>query len=153
MPEIKRDFSGEKNRKNMRVEENKYEMQNKALQYVTNKSKALLNKKELQVLDIISMIELANLKFGYKVQHNLLPPITTNLCMLDSKNQELTKQHKYSTRYKRTPYLPKNATQQYKSSFLCKGPQSLLTLNVETIMKPNLHSFVKHCKGLLLNKM
>ena len=29
-PEIKRDFSGGKNRKNMRVEENKYEMQNKA---------------------------------------------------------------------------------------------------------------------------
>ena len=35
MPEIKRDFSGEKNRKNMRVEENKYEMQNKAIQYDT----------------------------------------------------------------------------------------------------------------------
>ena len=128
-------------------------IQNKALQYVTNKNKALLNKKELQVLDIISLIELANLKFGYKVLHNLLLPVTTSLCMLDSKNQKLTKQHRYNTRYKRTPYLPKNASQQYKSSFLCKGPQSLLTLNVETIIKPSLHSFTKHCKGLLLNKM
>ena len=39
-------------------------IQNKALQYVTSKNNALENKKELQVLDISSMIELANLKFG-----------------------------------------------------------------------------------------
>ena len=128
-------------------------IQNKALQYITNNNKALLNKKELKVLDITSMIELANLKFGYKVLHKLLPPIANSLCLSDSKNKKLNKQHNYNTRYKRTPYLPKNATQQYKSSFLCKGPQSLLTLNVETTMKPNLNSFIKHCKSLLLNKM
>ena len=51
-------------------------IQNKALQYVINKNNALENKKELQVLDIPSMIELSNLKFGYKVLHNLLPPVT-----------------------------------------------------------------------------
>ena len=99
------------------------------------------------------MIELANLKFGYKVLHKLLPRITNKLCMFDSKNKLLIKQHNYDTRYKRTPYLPKNASQQYKSSFLCRGLQSLLTLNVETTIKPSLFSFTKHCKGLLLNKM
>ena len=120
---------------------------------MTNKNKALENKKELKVLDIPSMIELANLKFGYKVLHNLLPPVTNSLCMFDSKNKILSKQHNYDTRYKRTPYLPKNASHQYKSSFLCQGPQSLLTINVEIRMNPSLNSFTKHCKGLLLNKM
>ena len=128
-------------------------IQNKALQYVTNKSNALENKKELQVLDIPSMTELSNLKFGYKVLHNLLPPVTGTLCMFDSKNKILSKQHKYDTRNKKTPYLPKNASEQYKNSFLCQRPQSLLTINVETRMNLILSSFTKHCKGLLLNKM
>ena len=128
-------------------------IQNKALQYVTNKNNALENKKELQVLDISSMIELANLKFGYKVLHNLLPPITNKLCMFDSNNKILSKQHNYDTRYKKTPYLPKNASHHYINSFLCRGPQSLLTINVETRMNTNLNSFIRHCKGLLLNKM
>ena len=93
--------------------------QNKAFQYVTNKRTALENKKELGVLNINSMIELANLKFGYKALHHLLPPITTEICMSDSRNNPLTKNHKYDTRYKRTPYLPKNASKQYIDSFLC----------------------------------
>ena len=128
-------------------------IQNKALQYVTNKNNALENKKELKVLDIPSMIELANLKFGYKVLHNLLPPVTSKLCMFDSKNKILSKQHNYDTRYKKIPYLPKNASQHYINSFLYRGPQSLLSINVETRMNPILNSFTKHCKGLLLNKM
>ena len=66
-------------------------IQDKALQYVTNKNNAVTNKKELQVLDIPSMIEIANLKFGYKALHNLLPSVTNNLCMFDSTNKRLSK--------------------------------------------------------------
>ena len=100
------------------------------------------------------MIQLSNYKFGYKLLHNMLPLITNNLCMTDSKNELLTRRHKYNTRYKSTPYLPKNATTQYKSSFLCKGPQSsLMALNVETCLKPSLHSFTMECKHLLSNNM
>ena len=73
-------------------------IQNKALQYVTNKNNALENKKQLQVLDINSLIELANLKFGYKVLHNLLPPVTMKLCLFDSSNNILSKQHNYDIR-------------------------------------------------------
>ena len=127
-------------------------IQNKGLQYVTNKSDAF-NKKELQVLNITSMKELSNLKFGYRVLHNLLPSVTGKLCMFDSTNKIVSKQHNYDTRNKNTPYLPKNASKQYKNSFLCRGPQSLLTINVETRMNLILSSFIKHCKGLLLNKM
>ena len=82
-------------------------IQNKALQYATNKTNAHENKKELQVLDIRSMIELANLKFGYKVLHNLLPFVTVKLCMFDSSDNTLLKQHNYNTRNKRTPISQK----------------------------------------------
>ena len=130
-----------------------HKKQNKALQYITNRSNALENKKELQVLDITSLIELSNLKFGYKALHNLQPSVTGKLRMFDISNKILTKQHSYDTRNKKTPYLPKNASKQYKNSFLCRGPQSLLTLKVETRLNLVLSSFINHCKGLLLNKM
>ena len=73
--------------------------------------------------------------------------------MFDSSDKTLSKQHNYDTRNKKNPYLLKNASKQYKNSFLWQGPQSLLTINVETRMNPILSSFIKHCKGLLLNKM
>ena len=75
-------------------------LQNKVLQYVTNKCNALENNKGLQVLDINSLIELSNL-------HNLLPPVTTKLCMFDSSNKILSKQHNYDTRNKKNPIFPK----------------------------------------------
>ena len=128
-------------------------IQDKALKYVTNKSKAPLNKKDLHVLDISSVIELANLKFGYKALHNLLPSVTKNLCMFDSTNNKLSKQHNYNTRYKKKPYLPKNASHSYINSFLCRGPQSLLSIKVETRMNKNINSFIKNCKDFLFNKM
>ena len=49
----------------------------------------------MQVLNIASLIELSNLKFGYKALHNLLPPITTNLCMSDSMNKKLSKEQSH----------------------------------------------------------
>ena len=128
-------------------------IQDKALGYVTNKKVNAHEMKTMQVLNIASLIELSNLKFGYKALHNLLPPITTNLCMSDSMNKKLSKEHSYNTRHRATSYLPKNASQSYINSFLCKGPQSLISLNAEIKMKRSLNSFTKGCKTLLLNKM
>ena len=53
------------------------------------------------------MIELANLKFSYKVLHNLLPSVTRKICMYDSSENTLSKQHNYNTRNKKTPTSPK----------------------------------------------
>ena len=128
-------------------------IQDKALRYVTNKKDIALDRKSMQVLNIPSLIELANLKFGYKALHNLLPPITNNLCLSDSMNKKLSKQHRYNTRHRTTPYLPKNASHSYIDSFLCKGPQSLISVSAEIKMKRSLSSFIKCCKTLLINKM
>ena len=59
----------------------------------------------------------------------------------------------YSQAINIIPNLPRTRHTNYLNSFLCKGPRSILSLNVETINKPNLHAFTKACKKLLLNKM
>ena len=88
--------------------------------------------KPLQILTVESMIALANYRFGYKLMHKLLPKKTSEICLYDSRNKTLLPKHHYQTRSRDIPNLPSNCSNQYKNSFLCKGPRSLLTLNVET---------------------
>ena len=95
------------------------------------------------------MITLENMKFGYKLINNKLPCKTSELCRLDHNNKSLEKSHTYSTRNKRVPNLPIKMNKTYRDSFLCKGPQSLLALPVETKNKKSLASFIKSCKELL----
>ena len=107
----------------------------------------------LNILTMSSMITLANYKFGYRLIHDLLPTKTTSICIQDNKCRSLLPAHQYNTRHKLVPNLPKTNCNQYLNSFLCKGPRSILSLNVETLNKPNIHAFTKTCKKLLLNKM
>ena len=78
------------------------------------------------------MIKLENYKFGYKAKNKLLPKKTQELCYLDSNNESLKKQHRYSTRNKELPNLPKNMNKAYKESYLCMGLKTFQTLPVET---------------------
>ena len=107
-------------------------LQTKCLQLVQSKqTKSNLNK-NLGILTIDEMIRLENMKFGYKLVHQMLPQKIVKTCYVDSKHQPLTKSHQYSTRNKSVPNLPRNMNKLYRESFLCKGPQSWLTLSVET---------------------
>ena len=106
----------------------------------------------LQILSVDSMIALANYRFGYKLMHKLLPKKTSEICLYDSRNKTLLPKHHYQTRNRNVPNLPSNCSNQYKNSFLCKGPRSLLTLNVEIRNRPSLQSFSRACKKLLLSK-
>ena len=107
--------------------------------------------KSLDILSIEEMIKLENMKFGYKLVHHMLPTRIVEICYEDSNNQSLIKAHKYSTRNKNVPNLPAKMNKQYRESFLCKGPQSWLTLSVETREKHNLKAFIKKCKNNLLS--
>ena len=106
----------------------------------------------LNLLTLSSMITLANYKFGYKLIHNMLPSKTTAICVHDNKNKSLLPTHQYNTRHRLLPNLAKTTSSHYLNSFLCKGPRSILTLNVETVNKPNIVAFTNSCKKLLLNK-
>ena len=91
---------------------------------------------------------LENCKFGYKLKNKQMPNKTLALCYLDSKNKSLTKQHKYQTRHKELPNLPKNMNKTYKNSFLCMGPKSFQALPVETQLRSNIKSFTISCKNI-----
>ena len=113
------------------------------------KTNTTLSKEGL--LSIDNMITLENMKFGYKLVNNLLPIRTSEICKTDHTNKSLEKAHAYSTRNKNVPNLPRNMNKTYRDSFLCKGPQSLLALKVETKNKLSLTSFVRSCKQILIN--
>ena len=125
-------------------------IQMKCLELIHGKQPALNLNKELGILTIESMIRLENMKFGYKLINQMLPQKITETCFVDSKQQSITKSHNYSTRNKSVPNLPKNMNKLYRESFLCKGPQSLMTLSLETKEKCSLKSFIKSCKLNLL---
>ena len=126
-------------------------LQTKCLELVQgNKANNNLNK-TLGILSIEDMIKLENMKFGYKLIHWMLPQKIAETCFRDSRHESLTKSHQYSTRNKKVPNLPRNMNKLYRESFLCKGPQSWLTLPVETKNKYNLKSFTNTCKKRLLS--
>ena len=123
-------------------------LQTKCLELVqSNQTNTNLNR-ALGILSIEDMIKLENMKFGYKLVHWMLPQKIVEICCKDSKQQSLTKSHHYSIRNKSVPNLPRNMNKVYRDSFLCKGPQSWLTLSVETRQKYNLKTFTKNAKRI-----
>ena len=81
-------------------------IQNKCLQYILPKTDINTANSKLSILRIRDMLTLANLKFGYKLAHNLLPTKIRTICLEDSKRQLQLPQHQYNTRTRNMPNLP-----------------------------------------------
>ena len=126
-------------------------LQNKCLKYILphKKQHEGLNSK-LEILKFKDMLQLANWKFGYKLDHKQLPSRIITLCQEDSKNKSLLPTHHYNTRNKKTPNLPREANKLYRDSFLCKGPRSILSLDLELQRLPHLQLFTSKCKKVLI---
>ena len=108
------------------------------------------NNKSYQVLKILKikdLIKIENCKFGYKLKHHKLPPRVEELSKTDQHGNSLKKRHKYNTRRKN--YLNKALAinKRYKSCIIYLGTSTLESLKVETQNRPNLHSFIFHCKN------
>ena len=128
-------------------------IQNQCLSYISgNKIISTRVNKELNILKIRDVVELVNLKFGYKLLHNLLPKRVAEACIMDSKKNFLMPNHSYNTRSKNVPNLPKNMKRNYKNCFLSQGSRSILTLSVETRLAKNLQTFTISCKCKILTK-
>ena len=127
-------------------------IQNQCLYYISgNRIKGTRANKDLKILTIKDTVELANLKFGYKFLHNLLPKKVRECCQHDSKNNCLMPKHTYNTRSRQIPNLPKTMNKNYHSSYLVMGPRSILKLSVETRSNKNLKSFTAICKRNMIN--
>ena len=127
-------------------------IQTDCLKLIVPRNKSSNLNKEFDILSMESKTTFENCKFGYKIKNKQLPNKTLDLCYSDSTNKSLAKQHKYDTRHKDLPNLPKNPNKTYMNSFLCMGPKSFQTLPVETKLKPNIKSFTSSCKKYLSSK-
>ena len=127
-------------------------IQNKCIHHILPITDTNLAFHKLGILKIKDMLTLANLKFGYKLTHNLLPSNIRTICLEDSNKQKLLPQHKYNTRTRSIPNFPKATTKLYKNSFLYKGPRSVLSVETEVQNASTLGTFIGKCKQTLLNK-
>ena len=109
--------------------------------------------KDLGILTVLDMINLANLKFGYKFLHNLLPRKVAECCRVDSRNNCLMPSHEYNTRSRNIPNLPKSMNKNYQNCYLTQGPRSIIKIDVETRLTNNLHRFAKICKNQMIKKI
>ena len=93
-------------------------LQNLCILYISgSKTNSASGNRELGILTVKDMIHLANLKFGYKLLHNLLPRKVAECCRIDSKNKCLMPNHVYNTRSKLIPNLPKNMNKSYQNCY------------------------------------
>ena len=82
-------------------------VQNYCMSMIQPNQNIKITAKKEKILNISSLIRLEHLKLGYRMLHNSLPPqINTHLSTNQNKNS-LEKSHKYDTRNKNKPNLPK----------------------------------------------
>ena len=74
------------------------------------------------------MIELEEVKFGYKQINKLLPLKLQTIVDHDLSGHPLNKKHSYNTRNKKIPNCPSAHNHKYRNSFLNKGIVSFSNL-------------------------
>ena len=102
------------------------------------------------ILKFDKLVQLEQLKIGYKLCNNLLPTNFTAQIRLDHKDQSTSKQHSYHTRNKHIPNLLLVQKSKYKSSFLFYAIREYSAVSTEIRESRTLKSFVWKCKKYLL---
>ena len=117
---------------------------------ITHTTPNMKNYKNEKMLTLNQLIELENIKLGYKLHHNTLPVRLSNQIKTDSKNTALSKKHRYNTRHKRLLNLPLATNKLYHKSYLCKSIKCFNSLPPTITKISNYKSSVKKSKSLLL---
>ena len=126
-------------------------VQNYCMSMIQPNQNIKITAKKEKILNISSLIRLEHLKLGYRMLHKSLPPkINTHLSTDQNKNS-LEKSHKYDTRNKNKPNLPKIKNKIYRNSFLYQSNKELLLLPQKIIAQPTKRTFIKSVKKLLLD--
>ena len=101
----------------------------------------------LKILQQNDLIALELVKYGYKISDKLYP---TRLHKLAESNGGL-KQHRYPTRYKKTPNIQKHKTNEFNKSHLCKGLVAYNKLPNRLKQLDTLKRFTRKVKNHLLS--
>ena len=89
----------------------------------------------LCVLPVFKLIQLKRAKMGFRLCNDLLPLKWSEALLTDHRSVSITKLHKYGTRLKGIPNLPKASPTKYRKSFLCKAISVYNSLPTKLVQK------------------
>ena len=126
-------------------------LQNLCITLISNKHASTKVYQSLNIMKIPDIINLQNLKLGFKVQHSQLPANVLAVCTTDTKKGSLKKHHSYNTHRKNEQNCPKPDSKWYQSSFLVKSVGSYQSLLDQIRNITDYNHFVTSCKNYILN--
>ena len=100
---------------------------------ITHTNPSTQNYKKENMLTLNQLIELENMKLGYKLHHEILSSKLKEQVKTDSMNTALVKKHHYNTRQKSLLNLPMATNKLYHNSYLCKAIKCFNALPSTTI--------------------
>ena len=103
-----------------------------------------------KILTVSQMIELEMSKLGYRLVNNLLPNQLSKALKTDLCNRSTLKTHRYNTRLRAVPNLPKATHSRYRNSYLFQALSVYSKLPATAINQTNLEAFAGKCKAYLL---
>ena len=121
-----------------------------ALKQIESRSSVYEIMTKYKILKFKDMIQLEQCRLGYKLMHNQLPTKLASDMTVDHRNQSIQKKHRYQTRNKLIPNLPKVLNSKYRSSYLFQSIRHYSALLDNIRQLPTLRSFTKRCKETLL---
>ena len=124
---------------------------NKCFNLITGLAPTLENFKKEKMLRLTDLIKLENSKLGYQLDKKLLPVNLQELLWTDSKNRSLQKTHKYNTREKHLPKLPKVTSSTYQRGFQFQSIKDYEATPVNIRNTINLNHFTSKMKLHLLS--
>ena len=107
-------------------------------------------RRKLKILTVPQLVELEQIKMGYKLCKCLLPMAITKLMMCDVNKRPMVKTHTYETRQKDVPHRPNVKSRLYMDSFLYRSIACYSNLGQELRNAPSLASFTRLVKNYLL---
>ena len=127
-------------------------LQNQAIRLVDSSQQNIeCSYKNLGIMKLYEAIKMENCKMMHKLEHHNLPGKLPLLFLSDNKGKSLQKTHKYNTRTKNIPKLPKTQTKLYSNSFLTKCITDYQTIPKEIREIPNRKLFTKKYKFITLS--
>ena len=105
-----------------------------------------------KILTVSQMIELEMSKLGYHLVNNLLPNQLSKALQTDHCNRSTLKTHRYNTRLRAVPILPKATHSRYRNSYLFQALSIYSKLPATAINQTNLKAFAGKCKAHLLER-
>ena len=108
--------------------------------------------KKQHILKITQLIDLDLIKLAFKLIHNLLPHKLAQCMTSDQAGKNLQKPHKYMTRNKSIPNLPRIKLNAYQKSFLMKSISLYSNLPSRYHNCQSLANLINSIKKMILNK-